>query len=208
MSATCFIVGAAPDGDGVRFAPQTDDLVIAADGGFSHLENAGIVPHVIIGDFDSLGFIPAQTTVLSYAKEKDDTDMMLAIRYGLGKGFTTFEIYGGLGGRLDHTIANIQALTFLARQGARGKLVSRNTWASVICADSIAFDAAESGTISVFALDEEVHGVTEYGLQYPLTKATLSNSFPIGVSNAFVGVRSVVSAREGALLIILQKDAR
>jgi len=208
MSATCYIVGAAPDGDGVRFTPQTHDLVIAADGGFTHLESAGIIPHIVIGDFDSLGFMPAQTAVVPYAKEKDDTDMMLAIRYGLDKGFQTFEIYGGLGGRIDHTIANIQAITFLARHGARGKLIDRNTWATVICADSIAFDATESGIISVFALDGEVHGVTECGLQYPLTNATLTNSFPIGVSNAFVGVRSVVSVREGALLIILQKDTR
>jgi len=203
MSATCFIVGAAPDGDSVCFTPQADDLIIAADGGFAHLERMGIIPHIVIGDFDSLGFMPSQITVLSYAKEKDDTDMMLAIRYGLEKGHQTFEIHGGLGGRIDHTIANIQALTFLAHHGARGSLIDRNTCATVICSSSIEFDAAERGYISVFALDKEVRGVTVYGLQYPLTDAVLTNEYPIGVSNAFVGEKSTISVREGTLLIII-----
>jgi len=203
VSATCFIVGAAPDENNIRIEPQADDLIIAANGGYRYLQKAGIDPHIVIGDFDSLGYIPAQTNAFPYPKEKDDTDMMLAIRYGLDKGYRAFEIYGGLGGRIDHTIANIQAMTFLARQGARGKLIDRTTCATVICSGRIEFDAAQQGGISVFALDKEVYGVTERGLRYPLTDATLTNAFPVGISNAFVGEKSVVSVREGALLIIL-----
>ena len=202
MSGTCFIVGAAPDGADINFSPQDHDLIIAADGGFVHLERLGIIPAVIIGDFDSLGFIPAQALVLPFAKEKDETDMMLAIRYGLDKGYQTFEIYGGIGGRIDHMIANVQALTFLASHGACGRLVGHNTCATVICSGSIEFEAEKHGVISIFALDKEVQGVTVCGLQYPLTEATLTNTFPLGVSNAFIGQASVVSVREGALLII------
>ncbi|MCL1854196.1 MAG: thiamine diphosphokinase [Clostridia bacterium] len=202
MSATCFIAGASPEEGGIRIAPKADDLVIAADGGYARLTKAGIASHVIIGDFDSLGFVPKHTQVLPHPKEKDDTDMMLAIRFGLSKGYQAFEIVGGLGGRIDHTIANIQAITFLARRGARGVLVDRNTRATVICSGNIEFDATERGTISVFALDKEVHGVTERGLRYPLTDATLTNAFPVGVSNSFVGEKSVVSVRDGTLLII------
>jgi len=206
MSAICFIVGAAPDHDNICIKPQADDLVIAADGGYTRLQKAGVIPQIVVGDFDSLGFTPKQTKVLPYPKEKDDTDMMLAIRHGLSEGYQTFEIYGGLGGRIDHTIANIQALTFLARQGARGRLIDRSACATVICSGSIEFDAAQQGCISVFALDEEVYGVTERGLQYPLTNATLTNAFPVGVSNVFIGEKSAVSVREGTLLIILLSD--
>jgi len=207
MSATCFIAGAAPGGS-VPFSPGAGDLVIAADGGYAHLISLGISPDVVIGDFDSLGFVPSHANVLPYPKEKDDTDMMLAIRYGLGKGYRSFELYGGLGGELSHTLANIQALTFLARRGARGTLVGRDARATVICSGHVAFDAAQRGMISLFALDEEVQGVTLEGLEYPLSGATLTNAFPLGVSNAFTGEKSAVSVRKGALLILWEQSSR
>jgi len=205
MNATCFIVSAAPDGGNIYFQPRAGDLVIAADGGFAYLEKMNITPDAIVGDFDSLGYIPAHANVLPFPAEKDDTDTMLAIRYGLQKGYLSFDIYGGLGGRMDHTIANIQALTYLARNGARGKLIDRDTCATVICSGSIELDAAGWDILSVFALDGEVHGVTMCGFKYPLNDATLTNAFPIGVSNEFAGEKGIVSVCEGALLIILQK---
>jgi len=128
--------------------------------------------------------------------------MMLAIRYGLRKGYQTFEIYGALGGEIGHTIANIQALTFLARQGARGTLMDRHTCVTVIGSGCIRFDPARRGSISIFALDRETRGVTLEGLRYKLADATLTNTFPIGVSNAFIGMEGAVSVREGALLIV------
>ena len=206
MNATCFIVSAAPDDGHMCFLPQAGDLVIAADGGFAYLQRMGITPDVIVGDFDSLGYTPDHPNVLLSPAEKDDTDTMLAIRYGLQKGYQSFEIYGGLGGRLDHTIANIQALTYLAQNGARGKLIDRNTCATVICSGGIELDAAGWGILSVFALDREVHGVSMCGFKYPLDDATLTNEFPIGVSNEFAGEKGIVSVRDGALLIILHKN--
>ncbi|MCL1964572.1 MAG: thiamine diphosphokinase [Firmicutes bacterium] len=206
MSATCFIVGAAPGGDRVPFTPQAGDLVIGADGGYAHLQTLGIVPGIVLGDFDSLGYAPPHAHVLSYPKEKDDTDMMLAIRHGLDKGYRIFELYGGLGGQLDHTLANIQALTFLARHGARGTLIDMHTRATVICSGSLSFEAAERGTVSLFALDETVEGVTLSGLAYPLVDAALTNAFPLGARNAFTGEKSAVSVRKGALLIVWEKE--
>lgn len=208
MSAACYIVGASPDGGGVPFAPRAGDLVIAADGGYARLKSLGIAPDVVIGDFDSLGFVPSHGHVIPYPKEKDDTDMMLAIRYGLEKGYQSFEIHGGLGGALRHTLANIQALAFLARRGARGTLVDRHTRATVICSGSVSFDATERGMISVFALDEAVHGVTLSGLEYPLSGAVLTNAFPLGVSNAFTEKKSAVSVEKGALLILWEQSVR
>lgn len=207
MNAACIIMGASPQEDGVCIKTGDGDLIIAADGGYTRLKNMGVTPHVLIGDFDSLEGVPQDTKVIPHPKEKDDTDMMLAIRYGLDKGYQTFRLYGGLGGRIDHMMANIQALTFLARGGARGTLIGQNVHATVICRGGIRFSSNERGILSVFALDNQVYGVTERGLQYPLTDAVLTNAFPVGVSNAFIGQESDISVRDGALLIIWQRDA-
>ena len=85
------------------------DLVIAADGGLRHTEQCGVQPTLILGDFDSLGYTPDRAEV--FPVEKDDTDSMLAIKEGLGRGFRRFVLYGALdGARLDHTVANLQGL--------------------------------------------------------------------------------------------------
>ena len=115
----CYIVCALPQSH--AFVPNPGDLVIAADGGYAHLH--GIQADLVVGDFDSLGFIPAGESVVRHPAEKDDTDTMLAVKTGLERGETEFHIYGGMGGRrTDHTVANFQALLYLARRGARGWL--------------------------------------------------------------------------------------
>lgn len=198
---TCHIMGASPC-QPVPFSPEAGDLVIASDGGYTHLERIGVTPDIVLGDFDSLRSPPSDIEVRTYPKEKDDTDMMLAVKYGLEKGFRQFHLYGGLGAQLDHTLANLQAVVFLARNGARGTLFDETTCVTAICSDTLRFDASMRGTISVFAHDERVEGVTLHGLQYPLRDATLTNGFPLGVSNAFTGVESSITVRKGTLLVI------
>ena len=107
-------------------APVTaQDLVIAADSGLRHTEAIGLKPDIIMGDFDSLGYVPEGAEV--YPVEKDDTDSMLAIKKGLEAGCDRFYIYGGLDGKwVDHTVANFQALHYLCDHGACGYLIGEN----------------------------------------------------------------------------------
>ena len=122
MASACFIIGAGPF-YGLPVAPGPEDVVLAADGGYRHCQTAGITPDLLLGDFDSLeSERPDNIPTHTFPVEKDDTDTMLAIRYGLEQGYQTFHLYGGTGGRMDHTLANLQALGFLARHGARGYL--------------------------------------------------------------------------------------
>ena len=115
MASACFIIGAGPF-YGLPVAPGPEDVVLAADGGYRHCQTAGITPDLLLGDFDSLGSQrPDNIPTHTFPVEKDDTDTMLAIRYGLEQGYQTFHLYGGTGGRMDHTLANLQALGFLAR---------------------------------------------------------------------------------------------
>ena len=114
----CYIFGAG-DFDGLEERPGAEDYVIAADGGYTACRRAGVEPQLLLGDFDSLAEVPALPHVERVPVEKDDTDMMLAIKRGLERGETLFHLYGGMGGqRTDHTVANLQALLYLADHGA------------------------------------------------------------------------------------------
>ena len=178
-----------------------EDLVIAADGGLAHTQTLGITPDVILGDFDSLGYAPEGANV--FPVEKDDTDSMLAVRHGLAEGCDTFFLYGSLDGpRLDHTIANIQTLQFIADQGGAGYLIGKDFMLTVVKNGAISFPAGCTGTVSVFCLGPDARGVTLKGLYYPLEEGTLTSGFPLGVSNHFTGEEAEISLREGSLLVL------
>ena len=194
----CLIFCAA-EFDGLAAPLEPEDYLLAADGGLRHLENLGLTPHGIIGDFDSLGYIPEGAQV--FPVEKDDTDAMLAARKGLQLGFRDFIFYGSLDGpRLDHTVANFQTLLFLARQGATGYLVGRDYIVTVIRNETVSFGPEAEGIVSVFCLGPDAAGVTISGLHYELTDSTLTAAFPLGVSNHFTGKTAEITVKNGSLL--------
>ena len=181
-------------------------LLIAADGGFARLKALGKRPDLTVGDFDSLGYIP-EGPVLRHPVEKDDTDMLLAVREGLRRGCDTFLLYGGIGGRPDHTIANLQTLAFIRENGAHGVLCGSGYAATLIREEALTRPAAAAGTLSVFAYGGEACGVTLEGLYYPLTEGSLTPAFPIGVSNSFTGAPVRVCVRQGRLLVLWELAA-
>ena len=141
------------------------DLVIAADKGLDYTRQLGLNPQIVLGDFDSLGYIPAGAEV--HPVEKDDTDAMLAVRRGLEAGCGELILYGSLDGdRVDHTMANFQLLCFLADRGAKGTLVGIRQKATVIQNSSIRFDAGQKGTLSVFCMGDCARGVSIRGAKY------------------------------------------
>lgn len=184
------------------------DLVIAADGGLAHTQALGLEPQVVLGDFDSLGRTPAGDNVLRYPVEKDDTDSMLALREGLRRGCRRFVLYGALDGpRLDHTVANFQALAFLAERGAFGILAGVHTMAAVIRNGGLRFSGEAQGIVSVFCLGPDAQGVTIRNLQYSLEEGSLTAAFPLGVSNHFIGKPGEILVRQGSLLVLWPRQA-
>ncbi len=183
---------------------KPEDFILAADRGLVHVQALGLTPNIILGDFDSLGYVPTGSTV--FPVEKDDTDAMLAVRKGLELGFGRFLLYGSLGGnRLDHTVANCQTLQFLADQGAAGYLVGSTQIATVVKNGTLRFPANAEGIVSVFCMGRDARGVTLTGLQYPLEKGTLTAGFPLGVSNHFLGQRAAITVTDGSLLVIYDR---
>ena len=198
----CYVIGAGAMPESI--APDETDLVIAADGGLQTLKNKGITPGLIIGDFDSLGYTPEGDNVTVLPRMKDDTDTAAALRIGVARGYTCFCIYGGCGGREDHTLANIQLLHHLAREGLDGYLIGGGFIRTVVARKTLQIAPKKEGYLSVFSLTDKAEGVTLQGLQYPLQDAALTSDIPLGVSNAFTGVPVTVSVKEGALLVMWQ----
>lgn len=177
------------------------DHILAADGGLTHVQSLGLEPNGILGDFDSLGYIPTAAKI--FPVEKDDTDAMLAVRHGLKLGYRRFLLYGSLDGpRLDHTVANFQTLQFLADHSAVGYLVGLNSIATVVKNGKLTFPAGAAGILSVFCMGFDAQGVTLTGLKYPLKDGTLTAGFPLGVSNHFTGDAATVSVENGSLLVL------
>ena len=202
----CYIFGAGGF-YGLPQRPAAGDTVIAADGGWRICRRENITPDLLLGDFDSLHTVPDFARIRRVPVEKDDTDMMLAIKEGLGRGETEFHLYGGMGGRrTDHTIANFQALLYLARRGAQGWLYGQGERYTAVCGGTITFPARDRGILSVFCLGADARDVSIQGGQYPLHHAVLTAEFPLGVSNHFVGQPITVSVRDGSLLIGLVED--
>ena len=204
MKRTCYVFGAGP---APLLPPEIaeQDIVIAADGGYLYTKGAGIHADAIIGDFDSLGSVPEYKkngpVVIRLPKEKDDTDMYAALKFGLERGYELFRIFGGMGGRFDHTLANIQCLAFLLSHGARGFLHSGDTVVTAANTE-IYLAPQEKGVISVFAFGGAVEGVCLRGLKYELENAVLTPDFPLGVSNEFIGKRVIIGMDRGSLLIV------
>ena len=202
----CFIIGAGCF-DGFRRSPGPDDLLMAADGGFRYCRQLGLQPDLLLGDFDSLGERPAFPHVLQAPVEKDDTDMLLAVKEGLRRGYRVFHLYGGTGGRLDHTLANLQTLLYLARRESRGYLYDGDFVYTALCGGSIRIEGKPGDLFSLFCGGRTVSGLCIRGGQYPLEDARLRADFPLGVSNHFREPVVEISLRAGQLLLGWQPAA-
>ena len=195
----CYIVGAMakslPD------ISRENSFVIAADAGYKALQQVNIKPDLVVGDFDSLGQVPEGENIVRHPVMKDDTDMMLAVKLGLERGYTRFHIYGGMGGRTDHTIANIQTLAYIAGRGASAFLFGDGEVMTVIKNSTLSFPSGSEGTVSAFAIGGKAEGVYESGLLYSLENAELTPDFPLGVSNEFTGKAAHIKVENGMLLV-------
>lgn len=197
----CYIVGAG-ECKKLDFTKKDGDIVIAADGGYKYLQQAGIKPDIVIGDFDSLGKAPEGEKIIRLKPEKDVTDTYAAVSEGIKCGYSRFNIYGASGGRIEHTLANIQLIASLAEKNMQASIFDGSTVITAVTAKTLRFDSAYNGYISIFAHSDKCTGVCLRGLKYPLENAELSNLFPLGVSNEFLGVESEIVIGNGTAIIV------
>ena len=202
MKNRCVIIAGAPVFAG--FDRQGGDYIIAADSGYTHALAAGIRPDLLIGDFDSLtGTIDETIKTIKAPVVKDDTDTMLAVKYALAKGYRDFLLLGATGGRLDHQMANVAVCAYIAEQGGICEMRDSANSIFAIKNSKILLDKKEGWSVSVFSYTDQSEGVSLTGLKYPLNNATLTSTFPIGVSNKFADEKASVEVKDGIVVIVL-----
>lgn len=202
---SCWIFGGAPVNGDHKIIPPSDAYLIAADSGFSLLKRMGLMPDLVLGDFDSLTEDkPTGCEILTAAAEKDDTDTMLAVKTALSRGYSDITISGSIGGRLDHTFANIQSLAYIVDNGGSGRLVGESDTAEIFGVGEYRFRKNESMYFSVFSYSEEAV-VTTKGTKYDLDSYRLTSSFPLGVSNEILSSECILKIEKGRVLIIFSK---
>jgi len=181
------------------------ELVICADTAYRRASEAGITPDVIIGDFDhEAGQLMESGRVIRVPSEKDDTDTMLCIKYAIEAGAEEILIAGGIGGRLDHTVANMQSLAYAASHGVSAVLTDGNNEARILSGRA-RIPRKDGFYFSIFAYGGACRGVSESGVKYPLRNVELTPDFPLGVSNEITADFADVEVKEGRLLVIRSK---
>lgn len=209
--SVCYIFsgGVMSENDLNAFEISPADYVISADAGFVYASKFGYKTDCLLGDFDTLDCLPQRESVSDFLKfkcEKDDTDTMLAVRHALEKEFDEIYIFGALGGRFDHTFANIQTLDFIANHGKNGIIINQNEYITVLKAGRYTFKKLDDFTFSVFSLTSQTTGVWEKGFKYSLENATLTQDFPLGVCNEIVEDYGEISFENGRILIVMSKN--
>lgn len=206
IKGICYIFAACKENmEKVNISKRENDIIVAADGGYDILREKDLVPDVVIGDFDSIDGDLTHGNVIKHPVEKDETDAFLALKFGFDKGYKNFVVFGGVGGRIDHTIANMQMLLWVAKRGGRAFLIGNNSIITTIFNTEIIFPSDYKGKISVFTQGNISSGVKISGLKYCTEEISLTPEFPLGVSNEFVGERAEISVKDGSLLIVWEQ---
>lgn len=191
---------------------EKNDVIICCDGGVKHTKELGVMPHYILGDFDSashdiLSFYQDNgVEIKQFPTHKDETDMELGLNFAMELGIEDIVIFGGIGCRFDHTLANAHLLLRLLKRNIRGRLVNENNCIELIDKSTIIY-GKKGDLVSVIPLSMQVIGVTLTGLAYPLYEKTLTiDDDLVAVSNIMISEQAEIQIKKGFLFVIQSKD--
>ena len=202
------ILCAAPEWDDAfaRTRAEEADCILCADGGYLRALSAGIKPDVLMGDFDScdIGQVEDLEKIV-YPVRKDDTDLILALRYMAKHGCTDVEVLGCFGGRQDHALGNIQSILFGLTLGLKVTLLDPRNRIFAVTEGVTEIEREENSYVSFLCIGAPCEGITLEGFSYPLQDAVLTAEYPIGVSNEIVDEKARVTIRKGTLICVIAR---
>lgn len=211
MGRNVFIIsgGAINDPEFLRhkIVEAQNPVIICADGAARYLRILDIVPAFIIGDMDSIDadtleyFYRKGSTILRHPGEKDETDTQLALEYAIKLQPRDIFIFGALGGRIDHSLANISLLIMGDKAGVRMRIIDETCELFVI-SRSVSIEGQKGQTVSLLPLSTEVTGITLEGFEYPLSDGVMELGNPYGISNRLTSEQGRISIQSGYLLVI------
>lgn len=204
MKGVIFAGGEKVSKDSIDYDFIHDSYVISADKGYELASSLNVKSNLLIGDFDSIDKVPNNEIKKTFPREKDDTDLMLAIKEGLAVGCTEFVIYGATGGRLDHMIGNIQCLMYLKDHNANGKIISDTENVMLLSPGKYKIKNKENFSLSLISYSQKVTGLYISGTKYETTDCVLENNFPLGISNEILPENdyAFIEFKSGTLLVI------
>jgi len=204
--------GSLSDGNLIKKYHQWADLVIAADGGQMHLKKFGLDSDILLGDCDSidvaeLAEIKANndSELITFPKEKDYTDLELAINAAIERGAKRIVLLGATGTRLDHTTANIHLLYKFIEHNIEGYIEDEYNRIYLVN-KSLTIKKQDGYKVSILPLPPYAGGVTTKGLAYALNDAKLTFGTGLGISNEFSDETAVISIKEGLILVFVSRD--
>lgn len=203
----CIIITSLLSGKINDLIDITYSYIVCADGGYDIALKEKIIPDVLIGDFDSIkNPLPQNIKTVKVPVHKDVTDTALCIDYAVEQGYTNICILGGLGGRIDHTIANMQNLIAAAEKNISVMMLDDQNTVMAIIDDEIYMPARPGYKLSLLSHSDTCEGVTVTGVEYSLENHTLTSSYPLGVSNEFLDDDVYIKVKKGKLIIIMSRD--
>ena len=209
MERICCIISAGDVNQKLLKSKKNEyDCFIGADLGYQKALELGIEPTILVGDLDSLGHFPvtqSNITLIRHPVEKDLSDTHLALEEGIKLGYNTFHVYGALGGkRLSHSLSNIQTLVSMKNKNVHVTLMGENETVSLLKNESLTLNLPKNTSFSVFSLSDTSLGVSITGSKYTLSNTTLSNDYPLGLSNESTEKETTISVKDGCLLLIIE----
>lgn len=184
--------------------PYRNNFIICADAGAKHLVPLDARADIYLGDFDSSAVPGDGAEVLRFKKEKDETDTFLAAEYAISKGYTEIVIIGALGGRADHSAANVFLLRHLMKKGIKAYLEDgKNT---VFMTDKNIRITKKNTYVSLFPVFGDVAGLSISGMKYPLSDYFMKAGDMLGISNEVTEECGSITLESGTLMVMLCRD--
>lgn len=202
------ILCAAPEWDDAFAAARAKeaDCILCADGGYLRALSAGIKPDVLMGDFDSCSIERvADLEKIVYPVRKDDTDLILGLRYMAEHGYEEVEVLGCFGGRQDHALGNIQSILFGQNIGLKVTLLDPRNRIFAVTEGVTEIEREENSYVSFLCIGAPCEGITLEGFSYPLQDAVLTAEYPIGVSNEIIEPKARITIRKGTLICVIAR---
>lgn len=201
----CVIISGSPDTnvEEIKSLCTSDDFIVCADSGYSFAKKAGLTPNLIIGDFDSLKEeLPQSTEVVKLNTHKDDTDTEHCVMECIRRGYKDFLLLGSIGGRTDHTFANIATLAFLSEYNYNGIARNNGEEIRILKEGSYEMNNKKGLIFSVFPYGCESVNVTYKGAEYMLNNKTLTYNVSRGISNVFVDDEAEITINRGRAILL------
>ena len=180
-----------------------EDFIVAADGGYRHVKDKEVF--AVIGDFDTLGYLPYGTKTVIHPVDKDKTDGELALDFIKENGGSSVTIYGATGGKIEHILGNIGLLAYADEIGLYAKIIEDR--AEIYFArNELEILDRENYRLSIIPYGGEVKFEESKGLKYSLNGLKILPYSSLGISNEITVGKGFIKVKKGACIVIISKN--